>query len=76
MSKFCSAPKSARHVSDLISPSSGAFCTRCMCRVWYVVIRVLLDTSSRYKVVGRTFTTNGNISACSTRGNFFAIVEV
>ena len=23
-------------------------------QIWYVVIRVLLDTSSRYKVVGRT----------------------
>ena len=44
----------ARHVSDLIGLSSGAFCTSCMCRLWYVVIRVLLDTSSRYKVVGRT----------------------
>ena len=43
----------ARHVSDLIGPSSGAFCTSCMCRLWYVVIRVLLDTSSRYKVAER-----------------------
>ena len=37
----------ARHVSDLISPSSGAFYTSCIRRLWYVVIRVLLDTSSR-----------------------------
>jgi hypothetical protein len=37
----------ARHVSDLIGPSSGAFCTSCIRRLWYVVIRVLLDTSSR-----------------------------
>ena len=37
----------ARHVSDLIGPSSGAFCTICIRRLWYVVIRVLLDTSSR-----------------------------
>ena len=44
----------ARHVSDLTSPSSGAFCTSCVCRLWYVVIRVLFDTSSPYKVVGRT----------------------
>ena len=37
----------ARHVSDLIGPSSGGFCTSCMCRLWYVVILcVLLDTSS------------------------------
>ena len=42
----------ARHVSDLIGPSSGAFFTSCIHRLWYVVIRVLLDTSSRYKVVG------------------------
>ena len=38
----------ARHVSDLIGPSSGAFCTSCIRRIWYVVIHVLLDTSSRY----------------------------
>jgi hypothetical protein len=44
----------ARHVSDLTGPSSGAFCISCICRLWYVVIRVLLDTSSRYEVVGRT----------------------
>ena len=44
----------ALHVSDLIGPSSGAFCTSCIRRLCYVVIRVLLDTSSRYKVVGRT----------------------
>ena len=42
----------ARHVSDLIGPPSGAFCTSCIRRLWYVVIRVLLDTSSRYKVAG------------------------
>jgi hypothetical protein len=55
MSKFYSALMLARHVSDLIGLSSGAFCTSCICRLWYVVIRVLLDTSSRCKVVGRTF---------------------
>ena len=37
----------ALHVSDLIGPSSGAFCRSCIRRLWYVVIRVLLDTSSR-----------------------------
>ena len=41
----------ARHVSDLIGPSSGAFCRSCIHRLWYVVIRVLLDTSSRYEAV-------------------------
>ena len=49
MSKFIQ--QLALHVSDLIGPSSGAFCTNCIGRLWYVVIRVLLDTSSRYKVV-------------------------
>ena len=44
----------ALHVSDLIGPSPRAFCTSCTRRLWYVVIRVLLDTSSRYKVVRRT----------------------
>ena len=29
-------------------------CRDCICRLWYVVIRVLLDTSSWYNVVGRT----------------------
>ena len=45
----------ARHVSDLNGPSSGAFCTSCIRRLWYVVIRVLLDTSSRYEVVRITY---------------------
>ena len=39
----------ARHVSDLTGPSSGAFCTSCIRRLWYVVLLcVLLDTLSRY----------------------------
>ena len=50
MSEFYSALLLARHVSDLTGPSSGAFCTSCIRRFWYVVIRVLLDTSSRYFV--------------------------
>ena len=33
----------ARHVSDLIGPSSGAFYTLYL-QIWFVVIRVLLDT--------------------------------
>ena len=39
----------ARHVSDLTGPSSGAF-YKFYLQIWYVVIRVLLDTSSRYFV--------------------------
>ena len=39
-----------RHVSDLTGPSSGAFCTSCIRRLRYVVIHVLLDTSSCYLV--------------------------
>ena len=50
MSEFYSALMLARHVSDLIGPSSGAFCTSCIRRLWYVVIRVLLDRSNRYFV--------------------------
>ena len=52
MGKFIqySALKLARHVSDFIGPSSGAFCTSCIRRLWYVVIRILLDMSSRYEV--------------------------
>ena len=41
----------ARHVSDLIGLSSGAFYELYL-QIWYVVTRVLLDTSSRYEVVG------------------------
>ena len=44
----------ARHVSDLTGPSTGAFYYKLYVQIWYVVIRVLLDTSSRYEVVGRT----------------------
>ena len=43
----------AQHVSDLTGPSSGAF-YKLYLQIWYVVIRVLLDTSSRYEVAGRT----------------------
>ena len=50
MSKFYSALMLARHASDLTGPSSGAFCTSCIRRFWYVVIRVLLDTSNPYFV--------------------------
>ena len=34
--------------------SPTRFCTSCICRLWYVVIRVLFDTLSRCKVLGRT----------------------
>ena len=47
MSEFYSALMLARHVSDLTGPSSGAF-HKLYLQIWYVVIRVLLDTSSRY----------------------------
>ena len=50
MSEFYSSHMLARHVSDLTGPSSGTFCTSCIRRLWYVVIRVLLDTSSCYEV--------------------------
>ena len=51
MSEFYSALMLARHVSDLTGPSSGAFCTSCIRRLWYVVLLcLLLDTSSRYEV--------------------------
>ena len=55
MSEFYSALMLARHVSDLTGPSSGAFCTSCIRRLWYVALLcVLLDKSSRYKVAGRS----------------------
>ena len=43
----------SRHVSDLTGPSSGAF-YKLYVQIWYVVTHVLLETSSRYEVVGRT----------------------
>ena len=54
MIEFYSALMLARHVSDLTGPSSGAFVNKLYVQIWYVVIRVLLDTSSPYEVVGRT----------------------
>ena len=51
MSEFYSALVLARHVSDLIGPSLGGFCTSCIRRLCDVAIRLLLDTSSRYEVV-------------------------
>ena len=54
MTEFYSSHMLARHVSDLTGPSSGAFFYKLYLQIWYVVIRVLLDTSSRYEVVGRT----------------------
>jgi hypothetical protein len=37
----------ARHVSGLTGPSSGASFYKQYVQIWYVVIRVLLDASSR-----------------------------
>ena len=51
MSEFYSALMLARHVPDLTGPSAGAF-YKLYVQIWYVAIRVLLDTSSRYEVVG------------------------
>ena len=45
ISEFYSALMLARHVSDLTGPSSGAFCTSCIRRLRYVVLRVQLDTN-------------------------------
>ena len=39
----------ARHVSDLIGPSSGAFVYKLYVQIWYVVTCVLPDTPSRYE---------------------------
>ena len=54
MIEFYSSHMLARHVSDLTGPSSGAFAYKPNVQIWYVVIRVLLDTSSRYEVAERT----------------------
>ena len=47
MIEFYSSHMLARHVSDLTGPSSGAF-YKLYLEIWYVVIRVLLDTSRHY----------------------------
>ena len=44
MIEFYSSRMLARHVSDLTVPSSGAFVYELYVQIWYVVIRVLLDT--------------------------------
>ena len=40
---------------NLTGPSPGAFCTNCICRLWYVVVRVLPHTKlckySLYKIL-------------------------
>ena len=69
----------ALHVSDVIGPSSGAFCTSCICRLWYVVICVLLDMSSRYKVVGKRvckWTISLSQEACKGEYEYFKITVV
>ena len=48
MIEFYSSHMLARHVSDINGLSSGAFFYKLYVQIWYVVIRVLLDTSSRY----------------------------
>ena len=59
----------ARHVSDLTGPSSGAS-YKLYLQIWYVVLLVLLDTSSRYEVVGRTTTTDdGPVRSETCRAN-------
>ena len=52
MSEFYSALMLARHVSDLIGPFIRSIFYKLYPQIWYVVIRVLLNTSSPYKVVG------------------------
>ena len=54
--------------SDLIGPSSGAFCRSCICRLWYVVLLcVLLDTSSWTCLVVRVLVhTKSANTACKT----------
>ena len=52
MSKFIHYICLARHISDLIGPSSGAF-YKLYLQIWYVVLPVLLDASSHYEAVGR-----------------------
>ena len=59
----------ARHVSDLTGPSSGAF-YKLYLQIWYVVICVLLDTSSRYKVVGRVLPTTYVMNKTRSLKNF------
>jgi uncharacterized membrane protein YgcG len=57
----------ARHASDLIGPSSGTF-YKLYVQIWYVVIRVLLDTSSRYQVTAGGSGGNGGNSSSSGGG--------
>ena len=55
----------ALHVSDLTGPSSAAFCTSCIRRLWYVVLLcVLLDTSSRNSWTCRVVRVLPHIKVC------------
>ena len=44
MIEFYSSHMLARYVSDLTGPSSVAFVYKLYVQIWYVVIRVLIDT--------------------------------
>ena len=44
MIEFYSSHMSARHVSDLTGPSSGAIVYKLYVQSWYGAIRVLLET--------------------------------
>ena len=54
ITEFYSSLMLARHVSELTGSPSGAF-NKLYLQIWYVVIRVLLVTSSRYEVVGTAY---------------------
>ena len=51
MIEFYSSHMLAQHISGLTDPSLGTFVYKLYVQIWYVVIRVLLDTSSRYEVL-------------------------
>ena len=61
MSKRYSAPKLARHVSDLIGPSSGAFCTCCITTYQSLRIQPVQNTPDDGPM--RSETCRANISA-------------
>ena len=60
----------ARHVSDLIGPSSGEF-YKLYVQIWYVVIRVLLDAERKCWAGIEHRVTNISHIMCSKFGLFY-----
>ena len=64
----------ARHVSELTGPSSGVF-YKLYLQIWYVVICVILGTSSRYEVVYCLQAINADVNLVVVDGLYFPFTD-